>query len=59
MEVSVGGRTIGKYVHRDGDGWKQFDFETGDEPGSVTDVEFRVTSRRPRDRQFCFQADTR
>jgi hypothetical protein len=59
MEVLVGEETIGTYVHRDGDGWRAFSFSTGSRAGSTADVEFKVTSRRPHDRQFCFQADTR
>jgi hypothetical protein len=59
MEVVAGGEPIGTFVHKDGDGWKAFSFSTGVRAGSVADVEFRVTSRRPHDRQFCFQADTR
>lgn len=59
MEVLVGGEAIGTYVHRDGDGWKAFSFSTEGRAGSTADVEFKVTSRRPHDRQFCFQADTR
>jgi hypothetical protein len=59
MEVLVAGETVGKYVHRDGDGWKPFSFSTGAHAGSAGDVEFQVSSSRPHDRQFCFQADTR
>jgi hypothetical protein len=59
LDVIVAGDVVGKYVHRDGDGWKPFSFSTGARAGSPADVEFRVTSSRPRDRQFCFQADTR
>lgn len=59
MEVLAGGEIVGKYVHVDGDGWKAFSFSTGVRAGTVAEVEFRVTSRRPHDRQFCFQADTR
>jgi hypothetical protein len=59
LEVFAGGESIGKYVHRDGDGWKGFAFATGGRAGTAADVEFKVTSSRPRDRQFCFQADTR
>lgn len=59
MTVLVGGREIGRYVHRDGDGWKGFDFATGALAGTRADVEFRIDSRRSHDRQFCFQADTR
>jgi hypothetical protein len=58
LEVSVDGRQVGRYVHQDGDGWKLFEMPTG-RAGRRGDVEFRVTSRRARERQFCFVADTR
>ena len=58
LEVSVDGRQVGRYVHNDGDGWKLFEMPTG-RAGSRGNVEFRVTSRRARERQFCFVADTR
>jgi hypothetical protein len=59
MEILVGGDVALEYVHKDGDGWKPFTAKTGTHAGSRTDVEFRIWSHRPRDRQFCFQADTR
>jgi len=59
MTVVVGGQPLGTYEHRDGDGWKLFEMGTGSREGTRSDVEFRISSRRPRDRQFCFQADTR
>lgn len=59
MDVVVGGDTIGRYVHRDGDGWKRFEFSTGGHAGSQTSVEFHVSAERAYTRQLCFQADTR
>lgn len=59
MEVLVAGEVVGRYVHRDGDGWKPFEFSTGTHEGTQGAVEFRVRSARPSQRQFCFQADTR
>ncbi len=58
MEVRVGGRSIGRFVHEDAEGWKQFELPTG-AAGQVTDVEFEVSSERAQNRHFCFQADTR
>jgi hypothetical protein len=58
LEVLVGGAPIGRYEHRDGSPWEPFSFETG-RAGQRGDVEFRITSPRARDRQFCFVADTR
>lgn len=58
LEVRAGGTSLGTYVHEDGDGWKLFEFPTGRE-GRRTDVEFRISSRSTRERQFCFAADTR
>ncbi len=59
MKVLIGGDVALHYVHRDGDGWKPFSAPTGAHAGTRTDVEFQVSSVRPRERQFCFQADTR
>jgi hypothetical protein len=59
LTVVVGGTTVGKFVHQDGDGWKGFEFPLGAHAKSRADVEFRIVGTRGRDRQFCFQADTR
>jgi hypothetical protein len=59
MRILVGGEEVGTYVHRDGEGWRRFEAPLGARAGTRADVEFRISSRRPHDRQFCFQADTR
>lgn len=59
MEVYVGGEKIGAYLHRDGEGWSPFDFDTRGRASEVLPVEFRVTSKRAAHREFCFQADVR
>jgi hypothetical protein len=59
MRILVNGEEAGAYVHRDGDGWKRFEVPLGVHAGTRADVEFRISSRRSHDRQFCFQADTR
>jgi len=55
----VAGERAGTYVHADGNGWKPFEFPLGARAGSRADVEFHIKGTRGRDRQFCFQADTR
>jgi hypothetical protein len=63
MTVLVGGEPIGHYEHRDGDGWKRFEMAVpmpARAAGPTGVVEFRVSAARGgRERQFCFQADTR
>ena len=59
MRILVGGEQIATYVHRDGEGFRRFEAVLGARAGTRADVEFRISSRRPHDRQFCFQADTR
>jgi hypothetical protein len=59
LSAWVGGESVGTYVHADGDGWKPFEFALGAKKGTIGDVEFRIKGSRGRDRQFCFQADTR
>lgn len=59
LTVRVAGQDIGSYVHRDGDGWRGFEFPLGALAGSEQDVEFLVTTPNAENRHFCFQADTR
>jgi hypothetical protein len=59
MQVVVGGDVLSTYVHDDGDGWKGFEMAAGVHAGTRADVEFRISSDHGRDRQFCFQADSR
>ena len=58
LDVRVGGSSIGKFVHADGEGWKKFEFATN-AAGQKRDVEFEVSSRVQTHRHFCFHADTR
>jgi hypothetical protein len=46
-------------VHSDEQGWHAFEFSTGGRAGAVADVTFKVRSESPKDRHFCFYADTR
>jgi hypothetical protein len=59
LEVFVGGESIGTYRHQDGEGWKGFELSTSAWAGQTQPVDFRVRSRKERDRQFCFQASVR
>lgn len=59
LEVRVDGRSLGRWEHRDEQGWRGFEFATGVPPGTRATVEFRVSSADPAQRQFCFQADSR
>ena len=59
LEVLVGGQSIGRYQHADGEGWKGFEFSTASLEGQTHAVAFRVRARQIRNRQFCFEAGVR
>ncbi|MEZ4375405.1 MAG: hypothetical protein R3B07_31630 [Polyangiaceae bacterium] len=59
LTVRVAGQELGRFEHRDGQGWRGFDFPLGAFAGRTEDVEFEVSSSNFRERYFCFQADTR
>lgn len=55
----VGPKILGKYVHRDGDGWKGFEADTTDLDGTVGELAVEVSTTNGANRQYCFEADTR
>lgn len=59
LEVFVGDRRLGELIHDDGQGWRRFELSTQPLAGESHDVEFRVSSRKAHQREFCFQADIR
>lgn len=60
LSVFVDDTLVGSAEHRDGDGWKGFELDLGAHAGkSAAKVRFEVSSATPKDRHFCFQADTR
>lgn len=59
LEVLVGAKSLGTWTHRDGEGWKRFEFATVELRGQSQPVVFRVKARHVRERQFCFQASVR
>jgi hypothetical protein len=54
-----GDTTIGKLVHRDGEGWKGFDLDTSDLDGKTAELFVEITSSSRDRRLYCFEADTR
>ncbi len=60
LTVRVDGDTVGKVVHKDGDGWALFEMDLGAHAGEAdAEVEMAVSSPANHDRHFCFEADTR
>lgn len=60
LTVRVDGDTVGRAVHRDGDGWALFQFDLGAHAGAArAEVELGVSSAGAANRPFCFEADTR
>jgi len=60
LAISVDGKTIGRAVHVDGDGWSPFEFALGDLSGAQDKtVQFAVSASNFRHRHFCFEAYTR
>jgi hypothetical protein len=51
-------RSLGSAVHRDGEGWRKFSFETTALAGQTGDLTLEIQSLAA-GRQYCFDADTR
>ncbi|HZU84492.1 MAG TPA: hypothetical protein VE987_16295 [Polyangiaceae bacterium] len=58
LTFSVAEGVIGAVVHRDGEGWKPFEFDTAGLEGKQADLTVDVASNGER-RLYCFEADTR
>lgn len=60
LTARVDGRSVGRAVHHDGDGWAGFEFSLGELAGrDGAEVEFAVTAPNNRHRHFCFEAHSR
>ncbi len=60
LTVRVDGDTLGRFVHRDGDGWAPFQLDLGAHAGAAdAEVELAVSSPAYHERHFCFEADSR
>jgi hypothetical protein len=55
----VGDSVIGQAVHRDGEGWKPFEFDTSPYAGTDVDLVADVSSTSSDRRLYCFEATTR
>jgi hypothetical protein len=54
-----GDKTLGKLVHRDGEGWKSFELDTSELTGKTAELVAEITSSSRDRRMYCFEADTR
>jgi hypothetical protein len=58
LSWKAGPQSLGRVVHRDGDGWKDFELDTTDLQGQTADLVAEISSAS-NGRQYCFEADTR
>jgi hypothetical protein len=54
-----GDKSLGKLVHRDGEGWKGFELDTTELDGKTGELVAEITSSSRDRRMYCFEADTR
>jgi hypothetical protein len=62
LTFKVGDTVVGSVVHRDGDGWKPFEFDTSSLEESTkgrADLVAEIAAASPEHRAYCFEADTR
>lgn len=57
--VRVGDREVGRDVHQDGEGWKNFRFDTRAFRGTTQQVTFEATMPAARAAHYCFTGDAR
>jgi hypothetical protein len=58
IDLSIGGKPIGRATHKDGDGWGYFEIPTTDMAGQTADVLAEISSSGS-DRSYCFEVTTR
>jgi hypothetical protein len=54
-----GDKSIGRLVHRDGEGWKGFELDTSDLAGKSAELDAEITSVSRDRRMYCFEVDAR
>jgi hypothetical protein len=59
ITFSVAGRVLGSAIHRDLEGWKGFELDTGDLTGTRADLVADIDCTTAERRMYCFEADTR
>jgi hypothetical protein len=55
----IDGSVVGEAVHRDGESWKAFEFDTSGLAGTRADVVVEVAAPTAERRMYCFEASTR
>lgn len=58
INFDVGGKPIGRAMHKDGDGWSYFELPTNDLAGQTADVVAEISSSGG-DRSYCFEVTSR
>jgi hypothetical protein len=59
LRVLVDGEEVGRSVHRDGEGWKAWQFDTRRFAGAPHRVRFEVRAAQAGMRHYCFEGDAR
>ena len=59
IAIRVAGSLVGQAVHRDGESWKGFEFDTSSYAGAHADVFVDIAAPSPDRRMYCFEATTR
>ncbi|MGH7436393.1 MAG: hypothetical protein ACRENE_12030 [Polyangiaceae bacterium] len=59
IRFTSGGSVVGEVVHKDGDGWKAFEFDTADLAGKTADLDAEISAPAADRRMYCFEATTR
>jgi hypothetical protein len=59
LSFRSGDKSLGKVVHRDGEGWKSFDLPTTELAGRSGDLVAEVSSPSSNRRMYCFEGITR
>lgn len=59
VTFKVGEAVVGQAVHKDGDGWKPFEFDTSALAGASGDVVVEIGAASGDQRKYCFEAITR
>jgi hypothetical protein len=59
LSFKQGDSVLGSVVHRDGEGWKPFEFDTTDLAGQTAELTVEISSPGGEGRLYCFEAETR
>jgi hypothetical protein len=59
ITFKTGDSVVGAVTHHDGDGWREFEFDTSTLAGQRADLVAEIASPGGERRMYCFEADTR